>query len=253
MDEHELLRRLAAHVEQTDIVPTDFDPRWRQLAAGTLSAEELEALRAKAGEDAAMLEDLFRPMEASFRSQLAAQWTKERKYPARPTSSNWWLSKRRAALAFAAVAAVALIWISVPFTTVHPALPHYTLTTEGHTKIWRGTPSPGALDHYQQGAPLQWLLRPDEPFADEVKVRVFLRSGEKTQEWPVDVEISQSGAIRLSGSVGVELDAPQGTHEVLVVVASPGVQIAQDSLPKLSSTRVKIFSRTLVFPAEKHE
>jgi hypothetical protein len=248
MNDDDLLHALAGEVrEERDRERARLDERWDRLAAGELSAAGEAELRALAAESAAAREayEAFRPLGEDFRKRVVQAIQAESGAAAEPRDAPmpWDASvprpgrilrwDRRAAAWFGgALASAATLAASLFFLVgIHPPLPVYELVkVTGGEARWRGGPATAATPQ----APAAYLLhpgsrlgieaRPTTPVAGPIEARWFAaREGEAPHELPAPArEVSKSGAVRLAGTLGQDLDLDPGLWSLWVMVGRPG-------------------------------
>lgn len=249
-DDDRLLKAAARVFRETE---ETLDERWDKLAAGELSPEEVETLRAEAGRspEAAAAWAAFQPLGAGFEAEVVRRIREvQRDAPdvdaakpmpptgpaAAPASVSTLTPKPRAwrrwtvPASLAAAATVALaVWSGRP-----APLPDYALRLEGATSAQRGA-SPGAAEGtpaaFVEGNRLELVLTPATATTGAVEARVLLLAGGALRPLPAPpLETSPQGAVRLRGTVGRDVVLPPGDSLLLVAVGRPGALPAPDAL-----------------------
>jgi hypothetical protein len=134
-----------------------------------------------------------------------------------------WLGASAAAAALAA-ALLVLLW---PAPAREP-LPAYTARLAGGTQEWRaGEPEPeggeaGGRANLAPGNALEIVLRPGESVAGRLAAETFLFRGGRLEPWPVPLQVSEHGAVRIAGRVGEEIPLPSGEIDLVIAIARPG-------------------------------
>ncbi len=244
MEDQQLLVRLADTAREADREEHQgVDPRWDELAAGSLSTAEVEALRTDSkrrlgANRTAELFDLFNPLGTEFQqrvresireqSRFAASATQrgERQEPTTATPpATPRLGWRRASgwLAAAAVVLVAGTLLLRERTSPTP-LVEYTPTLAGAVVEQRGPADPGIATPYRfvTGNRFALTLRPATSVAKPVEVRTFLTHRGALRPWPVAAQVAASGAVSIAGRVPDEIPLPTGRSQLWVVVARTG-------------------------------
>jgi hypothetical protein len=192
----------------------EIDPRWERLARGELSAPERAALLAEEG----VTEGDITPLGEDFAAAMTARLLAE--HPSRlRVSRRWW----GAAPALLAAAAALLLWVQPDVEPVaFPAFGPPELA--GGIDVVRSPGQPDAtIPEFTANSPLTLTLRPqiDVPFAFACSAWFRQPSGTMVS-WPCEVEnISSTGAVRLSGVIGVDLSLKPGPYELVVILHSP--------------------------------
>ncbi len=140
--------------------------------------------------------------------------------PLRPRRVAW-LGGSAAAAALAAAGLVLVLW---PRTDLEP-LPGYFAELSGGVQEMRGPetpPWPSATTVFAPGNTFDLVLRPDRAVTGPVEVRIFLEHEQTLREWRVPRDIVDTGAARIRGEVGLEIDLPPGASTLYVVLGRPG-------------------------------
>ncbi|WP_437935121.1 hypothetical protein [Sorangium sp. So ce341] len=222
------LAALARTAREEDIVA---DPRWDEVAAGKLSAEQRAALR---GRSAAAQEAFraFEPLDGAERDAIEAQVVAalagaapvEKPAPAAslPTRAAAAPRRRRGTLLLSAAAALAaaLAALVVLRPARAPSLPAYALALEGGEWEERGAGrAPGAAPRLGPGSRVELILRPELPVHGPIAVRGALVQGVHARPWSPPVELSPDGAVRIAGTrEAVFPGVPDGAWEIVLAV-----------------------------------
>jgi hypothetical protein len=230
MSEDRLLRELG-HLakEEEGAAKARLDERWDRLAAGTLTAEEEAELLALAetSPEAREAYEAFRPLGADFQARVveaaAAELPKPKPSPLpfRPARIGGWLT------AAAAVAACLFVLLRSPASM--PALPVYTAELSSGDKILRGDDEPDPVNGqpvFASGSTVTLVARPQKSFdGRELEARGFFspQTGKADlTPWKPEIEIVDNGTVRLTGTLGEEIQIPPGAWTVWVVIARQG-------------------------------
>lgn len=265
MHDDELLRRLAEAVRDDEREERErLDPRWDELAAGRLPAEEEAALRSEAEGSMAGKEawSAFSPLGAGFRARVvrearellaapasgrmdgagAAAGAPEERLPRplrRPRPAvrprHWWA----AAAALAAAALLVAVWPEGE----RPPLPAYEVHLGGEVRLERAPGAAAAGERswreariFAPGNRLELVLRPEQAIAGPVEARTYRQEGSSLRPWPLPVEHPAGGAVRVAGTVGREIDLPAGESTLVVVLGRPGtLPAAEEALARLAA------------------
>ncbi|AUX45863.1 uncharacterized protein SOCE26_073590 [Sorangium cellulosum] len=240
------LAALARTAREEDVAA---DPRWDEVAAGKLSADQQAALRARstAAQEAfhafEPLSDAERDeIEARVVAALGAVAPAEQAAPAEtaapaqkvapaeelaPASSPrakvvvvpWW---RRPAFALAAAGSLAAVLAALVVLRPAraPALPAYALALASGEGEERGAaPAPGAAPRLGPGSRVELILRPERPVQGPIAVRGALVQGGRARAWTPPVEISPDGAVRIAGTrEAVFPGVPDGAWDIVLAV-----------------------------------
>ncbi|MFT7621240.1 MAG: hypothetical protein ACI9WU_000401 [Myxococcota bacterium] len=202
------------------------DPLWQKLAAGGATAEERASLQAMvaSGQVPSGSIEAHEPLSEASRDRFAAAALASLG-PQRIAPVIDLASRRRRGFTIAAglLAAAAMLFLvlkpppqdsgggSLPGEG--SLLPGYELTLTGGDRIHRSDSEPAIL---RSGAPFEVLLRPATAVSPPPAVAVVWIGGDTRTAWSGPVAISPQGAVRLSGTVGVEL--PAGPVEVTLEI-----------------------------------
>lgn len=249
MSDDDLLRELARAAREEE-EEERRDPRWDALAAGTLPAEEEEALRREADSSMAAAEryEAFRPLDERFRERMVASIRAGQGGAARPVGAepeeaalgraqraaqepaDLAAARRRRALRARWAAVVGLAAAAALLVVVWPRgggpLPAYEARLTGGVESLRGPggpPAAPAAPVFVPGNAFELVLTPDEPVAGRLAVRAYAADAAGALR-PLDlpVEVSEQGAVRIAGRMGEEVVLPAGEPVVVVVVGRPG-------------------------------
>lgn len=201
------------------------EARWERLAEGTLSPEEDAELRRLAAEDPAAAEkyEAYRPLGDEVKERIAARIGE-----ALPSPSEKKIvtlpGRKGAGLAFVAalaIAAGALLWVDPPRGSLDEALPPYALTVSGdRTTRGAGDAPADAVVELHADSRIEMVLRPAKAVTGEVGARGFLMQGGAAKAWAPPVQISNDGAVRITGGAGDLFGGP-GEWEVVWAVGRP--------------------------------
>ncbi|HYH45619.1 MAG TPA: hypothetical protein VEG34_08025 [Thermoanaerobaculia bacterium] len=237
--------------EEQEAEESRLDQRWDRLSAGELTAEEEAELRALAAgsEEGRAAYEAFRPLGPDFQARVvqelralqaggaaaesaaavADEEPRNRVLPfwrRRPARLGW--------LSSAAAAAAAMILLFNPLARP-PALPLYgALETEGGIERMRGEPAPDTL-LLAPGSSCKLTVRPDTDVQGKLAARGFLERGGELRRWDLpEPVITESGVVRIAGTVGREIDLGPGEWTLWLVVGRPGkLPDAEDLRPHL--------------------
>jgi hypothetical protein len=248
MTDDRLLKELARLAREQQA--KEADTRWDALAAGTLSPEEVERLReeARTSPEAAAAWELFRPMEADFRSEVVQQARQSLgAAPAAPTRAaaparvlrprSWWQWAVPAALAASLMIVVLGPWRG------GPALPSYEIRLSGATRTLRSaSPEPRTGPAaFADGNRFELVLTPESSAGEDVEARAFVVEGDRLRELQAPAPSrSSDGAVRIAGVVGQDVPLPRGEFTLLVAVGRPG------SLPSPEELRARLVQASSV-------
>lgn len=223
MSHDDLLSRLGRVArDEAERETRELDERWDALARGELSEAEAEELR----RENPQAYEAFRPLEEGFKDQVMER-LRERPpgralaFPGRRPTWGW-------VVAASGLAAVLVLLILLP--AVPAALPGYALVVEGGARTLRSeapaeAPSgPAEATRLGPGDRLEVLLRPETAVAGRVEARAWLEiegSGE-IRDLTGRLRVADSGAVRLVGTVGRDLDWPPGRLDLWIAVGRPG-------------------------------
>ncbi len=239
MSDERLLKDLAhlARAREAD----GPSPDWERLAAGELTPDEVEHLRreAETSPAAAAAWEAFRPLDATFRSELVARIRHE--LPQAPTPARDVVPLRRAPAwlrlgLWPALAAASLLVYFQPWSRPE-ALPAYELRLSGALRSERSAAAPdlSAPLRFARGNRFELLLTPATSARAAVEARAFVARGEQLELLALpSATLSDDGALRIVGVVGTNVDLPEGESTVLVVVGRPG------TLPNAAELRARL-------------
>jgi hypothetical protein len=264
MHDDELLRRLAEAVREDEREERGrLDPRWDELAAGRLPAEEEAALRREAEGAMAASEALaaFTSLGDDFRARVVREARERLGAPAfgreegrgigtaRPADERGAGAPRRPRRSFrlrrwwpavAALAAAALLLVVWPGRERAP-LPGYEVALRGQIRSDRSPAAAGAGEQpweapraFAPGNRFELVLRPERTVDGRLEVRTYRQEGGDLLPWPLPLDGPHDGAVRIAGTVGVEIDLPAGETTLVVVVARRGeLPAAEEMLARL--------------------
>ena len=201
------------------------EARWERLAEGTLSPEEDAELRRLAAEDPAAAEkyEAYRPLGDDVKERIVARIAEA--LPPAPQKKIVALPRRKGAgvafVAALAIAAGALLWVRPPLGSVDEALPSYALTVSGDrtTRAAGDAPAEGVVELHTDSR-VDLVLRPAKAVTGEVGARAFLVQGGAAKAWAPPLQISNDGAVRITGGAG-ELFGGPGEWQVVLAVGRP--------------------------------
>lgn len=225
MSHDDLLSRLGRVArEEAEREARDLDERWDGLARGELSEAEAEELRRENPE----AYEAFRPLDEDFKDQVAERLRgrppgRVLPFPRRGSTWGWVV----AASGLAAVLTLLLLLPSGP-----TSLPDYALVVEGGARTQRSEAPDAAMSAgvprvLRPGDRLEVLLRPETAVEGEVAATASLvptdsLEGRQSKDVTPWLEVAESGAVRLAGSVGRELAWAPGDWELRITVGRPG-------------------------------
>ncbi len=227
MRENDLLRRLGRLArEEAERENEVLDERWDALARGELTPAEEDELRREDPEAFEML----RPLNRQFRTRVVAR-LRARSTDRRGTVLPF--TRRRATwgwvVAASGLAAVLALLVLLPSSP--GPLPAYALHVEGGTRALRSDapepPSSGreGVRTLHTGDRLEAVLRPETAVEDgSVEARAWWvpeGTGE-ARDLTGLLEVADSGAVRLTGTVGEDLKWPAGRLDLWMAVGRPG-------------------------------
>ena len=228
MNEDRLLGELGDLARQAEEAEkARWDERWDRLAAGTLTEEEDEELRALAATSIEAREayKAFRPLGPDFQARVVESIAAELERPAgaaerkepRPPVLPFRLAVRIGGWVSAAAAAAAVVVLLRP-----PApLPAYEITVSGGFSTMRGELTEGPIQGFAPGDNIQVRLRPSESSrAGRLEARLFLLRGGELRRLETQHEIDPGGAVKMKGSI--DRDLQPGTWTLWAVVARRG-------------------------------
>lgn len=145
--------------------------------------------------------------------------------PPQLTGANTWKSW---GLAASLLLAVGVTLILGPSFSRQP-LPPYELTIEGMTRGQRSAEEPAAeIPIFDRGNLLTLTLRPQQQVEGQVEPTFFLQRDGVLQRWMPRWQRSESGAIRVSGTLGSDLVIEPGELRLIVVLSRAGTAAEAD-------------------------
>lgn len=224
--------RAVVKIAQDERADPWADPRWEQLADGSLSAEGRAALEAEAARDPAYAEALraFAPLSAGVRAKVLdavlADGSVSRAQSAGPVPSLGAARERRrawaigaSAAALAVAAALALVWSPSPALA---PLPAYALELSAGAQAVRGeAPEAPTTPEFLAGTTFELVLRPAEPARGPVSAAGVLVGNGLRVRWSPSFQRSDDGALRVRGPARDVLPVGPGVWAVLVAVGRP--------------------------------
>ncbi|MEM8933261.1 MAG: hypothetical protein AAGE94_18880 [Acidobacteriota bacterium] len=115
-------------------------------------------------------------------------------------------------------------WSRSPTSTNSASLPTFAVETLGVVAEVRGAPAPSATDdeistgRYFVGNRVELRLRPEVPIEGPIRAVAWRQDGADWHRWPVDIAVSDQGAVRLRTMAG-DPTLPIGEHTVRVDVS----------------------------------
>lgn len=224
-DDDELLRRIGEAMRPPDALD---DERWDRLAAGALSEEEVEALRALAEADGRPeAAEAFAPLGDDFEARMAglfaaAEAPRSNVVPLRPSR---WKYVAGAVVGLAAAAAALLLVLLRPAPTV--TLPAYEMSVQGGDQPMRSTEAPAAaVPVLAADSLLSITLRPAHRSEITPRVQVWVRGpGGARRAVEAPVEVHRSGAVTLEAPLRALVGTTPGEYELVVLVSAPGERV----------------------------
>lgn len=206
MTDEPLMRALGEAEREAQEVPE----RWRRLATGEASPQEVAALEAEAARDpeVARLLARFSPFSAAEDEALVAALVTTTR-PRRPARLRWAVG----GVALAAAAA-ALLTVALPRGA---GLPAYQLEASTPDLERRGDAPTAGLPRHHPDSALSLILRPEARVEGPVAVQAFLLMDGAAQPLDARWEV-KDGAARLDGRVGDLLPGRSGPLTLLAVV-----------------------------------
>lgn len=259
----DVLEGIAAAGRRRD---ADEDPRWEAFAAGDLSPEDEQALRALADSspEHARAWEAFLPLDDAALARIADHVDREldagapvaeptaaaeaprassevsrgsvvvplrRRAPAR--SLAW----AGAAVGVLAAAAALVLVLRAPAA---PPLPGYSLevlSSEGPLRSDGRTAESAATVRLRPDTRFQAVLRPATAVTGPVAVRVYERTKGGLRVVPAETEVADGGAVRLTGRAGDLFGAGGGEREILVVIGRPEAIPGPEALAEIVADR----------------
>ncbi len=210
-----------------------LDERWDRLAAGTLSPADEAEIRAMAetSSEGRLAYEAFRPLGESFRASVVATLetrlggTEAAGAPeVSPPARILPFVRRRAAWlggsAAAAMAAALVLLIGAPV----PPVPGYGVDlAPGVQTLRSGAPEAAEGEPvFVPGSRFDLVLTPATEVAGRLEARFFLEGGGEIAAWDVGHEVSPTGAVRIDGTIGEEVEIAPGRWTLWAVVGRPG-------------------------------
>ena len=239
MSEDRILRDLG-HLakEEGEAERARLDERWDRMAAGTLTAEEEAELRALAesSPEARETYEAFRPLGPEFQASVVGKIAAELEKPAPKAEPREKRARllpfrpavlRRVGWVTAAAAAAGLVLL-VRLPASMPPLPAYTVALSGGIKTFRGEEKPPGPQVFAPGSRLTLDMRPQSLVTGEVEAQAFLARGDDWISWRPEIEIAETGSVRLRGELGREIRP--GDWKLWVIVGRPGRLPSMDEL-----------------------
>jgi hypothetical protein len=228
MNDERLLKDLARVArEDREEQRQRLDERWDRLSHNALSVDEEAELRALAEGSDEMRDayEAFRPLDADFRERvLHAVLAPQPAAEAEERAATVLPFRRRFVqvggwLAAAAVLALVVTRLGGP---VEP-LPEYLLEVGGGDRQIRSEDPEAAEERvFAQGSRLELVLRPRTAVSGPVEASLFVDRGGKLRPWDVDAEVSSTGAVKVAGVLGRDLELEPGDWAVWIAVGRRG-------------------------------
>jgi hypothetical protein len=193
-----------------------LDERWDRLAAGTLDADELAALRAEAeaSPEGRAAWEAFRPLGAGFEAQVVARLQADT-VPATTLAPVVPLRSRVPLFAGLGLLAAGLVAFALLRPFLNPPLPGYTISNNS------GNRSGGPI---LIGQPDTISLQPEETRRGQVKVQCwYLSPNGESQYWSgceTHFEPRPDGSLRVALPASATAELTEG--RLRVVVGRPG-------------------------------
>jgi hypothetical protein len=235
MQPDDLLGELGQHVRVQDESEAAEDPVWERLSRGELSATEDGALRARAAADPAIAElyAAYRPLPVELRERLVEQ-AKSELSVAPPARVLPWRRLAIAIVAPLAAAAALILFLRHPVGEQASApLPAYALAFTGGDRTTRSAPAndDGPVELHADSR-IDIVLRPSTAAPGPVLVQAFLLQGSEVHPWPVPMQRSPEGAVRISGDAGSLLGVPAGSWDLVFIVSRDPITIEPGELAR---------------------
>lgn len=258
MNHEDLIKALGKQARE-DGLGQRLDRRWDQLSAGTLSPEEEARLRAEAETSPAgeAAWEAFRPLDTAYRTDIESRLAEQikgaprrRRPPARPTpaerpGSRWWMGSLAVAATVLLVVLVRL-WLPSPRAPV----PHYTLSPlAGKVQELRSNNRrPTDVPVYEPGTRLRLVLKPETTVRQPIAASAYVVEGPDGARFleALTITTSSAGAVLMEGTVGEDINLPNGRHTLLIVVGRPG------NLPTAEELRAELADRTELATVDWH-
>lgn len=200
------------------------DPRWEQLAMGTLPEHEIAQLKAWAerSEEAQRAFEIFRPLDDMEKAKLKTKLLEKGNAPppARPKPKLRRLGTGIAIFSVAAAAAALALWWPKP--PVPPAkIALYTAHVEAGAAHDR-EPKPNAIPTLRRMEKLVISLKPEANISAQPGLRAFLGRGGMLQPWSVPTPtFYPNGTVELSGKRdALFAGLPEGYWDLVIVLGT---------------------------------
>ena len=248
--ETQLLKQLAWLANEEDAGSTAGpSDRWDSLAHGRLSHEEISKLEreAQSSPDARDSFDAFSPLGADFQQRIArhvkAQAPEATHYgqDGVQVSPSW--GRPLLALAASALLVLGLLWVVWPWSKQARSLPSYSATWPSGVRSERVEEPTSTQSFFEEGSRFDLLLRPKTDVWP-VEAVFFSSQGHGWQPWPVAPEVSDGGAVRVSGEIGTDLQLPAGSSSLMAAVGRPGRIPSPEEIASLMGTNSEIQTAT---------
>jgi hypothetical protein len=120
-------------------------------------------------------------------------------------------------------------------------LPAYEVDLGGEVRAERAPGDPAAGEPpwrqarvFAPGNRFELVLRPERAVAGRVEVRTYRQAGGVLLPWPLPVEHTEGGTVRIAGTVGREIDLPAAESTLIVVLGARGeLPAAEETLARL--------------------
>jgi hypothetical protein len=227
----QLIESLAALAREAETARPEGLPLAQEdveaLVQGTLPAERLAELQrdARADPDVAAALACFTPLAAADRDQIASKALAqvrggERRRAAARRARLGWLSVP--VLAAAAAGLALLAWPG----RQPMGLPAYDLQLTGGDAVVRGQsaqqPRAAAVRLWPDAA-MDLVMRPESAVAGPLQASAFVRAAGHISPLALPFELSEVGAVRVSGPVGELFAGLHGSVELVIVLRRPDV------------------------------
>ncbi len=202
------------------------DPRWEQLADGTISAADRAALEALATRSPAHAEAMaaFAPLSSSFKAELTSRvlvggganghnGATVVSMVGRRSRALRWLSI--CAPLVAAAAAVAILWS--PSARL-PPLPSYALQLSAGAQDLRGAAAPERISVFYPDTTFELIARPEAPATGPVAAAGVLVGNGVRVRWTPTLDRSDEGVLRVRGPAREVLPVGPGEWTVMLAV-----------------------------------
>jgi hypothetical protein len=201
---------------------------WEALAEGTASDEDLARLEelARGDADASRALEAFRPLGPDFEEGVVSSFlaSPPATSPAPPPPPTGRSRPARIAAAVAiplAMAAGVALWVaSSPPATDPPSA--YDLTILAGTNPMRSVPGDASADvTLSRGAFFQAVARPTAPSKGAVAARALIVRDGHARPWPVALDVSSEGAVKIAGPAASLFPETAGAYEIVIAVGRP--------------------------------